>query len=58
MATRQQDLLLAFPEQAGLKSDQHPYVSAKDPQSAYTPIVQKLKADGSNFTWSGRDPRR
>jgi ABC-type branched-subunit amino acid transport system substrate-binding protein len=52
VATRQQDLLLAFPEQAGLKSDQHPYVSAKDPQSAYTPIVQKLKADDSNFAFS------
>ena len=53
VATRQQDLLLAFPEHAGMKSDQHPYVSSKDPQSAYTPMVQKLKADNSNFAWSG-----
>jgi ABC-type branched-subunit amino acid transport system substrate-binding protein len=52
VATRQQDLLLAFPEHAGLKSDQHPYVSGTAPQSAYTPIVQKLKADGSNFAYS------
>jgi ABC-type branched-subunit amino acid transport system substrate-binding protein len=52
VATRQQDLLLAFPEHAGLKSDQHPYVSGSAPQSAYTPIVQQLKADDSNFAYS------
>ena len=27
-------------------------MSAKDPQSAYTPIVQRLKADNSNFAMS------
>lgn len=52
VATRQQDLLLAFPEHAGMKSDQHPYISSTAPQSAYTPLVQKLKADKSNFAIS------
>ena len=52
MATRQQDLLIAFPEHAGMKSDQHPYISATAPQSGYTPLVQKLKADKSNFAYS------
>ena len=52
VATRQQDLLLAFPEHAGMKSDQHPYISSTAPHSAYTPLVQKLKADKSNFAIS------
>jgi ABC-type branched-subunit amino acid transport system substrate-binding protein len=52
VATRQQDLLMAFPEHAGMKSDQHPYISSTSPQSAYTPLVQKLKADNSNFAYS------
>jgi ABC-type branched-subunit amino acid transport system substrate-binding protein len=52
VATRQQDLLMAFPEHAGMKSDQHAYISATSPQSAYTPLVQKLKADNSNFAYS------
>ena len=25
-------------------------VSGRDPQSAYTPIVQKMKADNANFS--------
>ncbi len=52
VATRAQDLLLAFPQHEGLVADQHPYVSGSAPQSAYTPIVQKLKADNSNFAIS------
>ena len=52
VATRQQDLLMAFPEHAGMKSDQHPYISSTSPQSAYTPLVQKLKTDNSNFAYS------
>lgn len=46
---RAQDLLLAFAAAGGLKSDQHPYVSASAPQSAYTPIVLKMKSDDSNL---------
>ena len=44
VATRQQDLLIAFPEHAGLKSDQHPYISSTAPQSAYTP--HRAEAEG------------
>jgi len=49
VAQRAQDLLFAFAQAAGLKPDQHPYVSASAPQSAYTPIVLKMKDDNSNL---------
>jgi ABC-type branched-subunit amino acid transport system substrate-binding protein len=49
---RAQDLLYEFPQDLGMKSDQHAYVSSTAPQSAYTPIVQKMKADGSNFAYA------
>ena len=52
VAQRAQDLLLEFPQKLGMKSDQHAYVSSTAPQSAYTPIVQKMKADGSNFAYA------
>jgi Periplasmic binding protein len=39
--------------QNGLKADQSPTASGRDPQSVYTPIVQKMKNDSSNWGWSG-----
>ena len=39
--------------QNGIKADQSPTASGRDPQSVYTPIVQKMKADSSNYGWSG-----
>jgi Periplasmic binding protein len=39
--------------QNGLKADQSPTKSGRDPQSAYTPIVQQMKTDNSNWGWSG-----
>jgi ABC-type branched-subunit amino acid transport system substrate-binding protein len=52
VAQRAQDLLFAFPKSIGMKEDQHPYVSSTAPQSAYTPIVQKMKSDKSNFVYA------
>jgi len=49
VATRAQDLLLAFAKAGGLKEDQHPLVSASSPQSAYTPLVLKMRDDNSNL---------
>ncbi len=43
----------AIAVQNGLKADQSPTKSGKDPQSAYTPIVQQMKTDSSNWGWSG-----
>ena len=40
-------------QQAGIKADQGDpvvSVSGRDPQSVFTPIVQKMKADGSNWS--------
>ena len=40
-------------QQAGIKTDQGDpvvAVSGRDPQSVFTPIVQKMKADGSNWS--------
>ena len=36
-------------QQAGIKSDHDWHVTGFDPQSAYTPIVQAMKTDGSNY---------
>jgi ABC-type branched-subunit amino acid transport system substrate-binding protein len=52
VAQRAQDLLFEFPKRIGMKEDQHPYVSSTAPQSAYAPIVQKIKADHSNFVYA------
>jgi ABC-type branched-subunit amino acid transport system substrate-binding protein len=37
--------------QAGIEKDQEVTRSGRDPQSAYTPIVTQMKADGSNFAF-------
>ena len=34
---------------AGVKADQTKLMSGRDPQSAYTPIISQMKADGSNY---------
>jgi len=36
--------------QAGIKSDQKTEISGRAPQSAYTPIVNEMKNDNSNFS--------
>ncbi len=39
--------------QNGIKADQSPTASGRDPQSVYTPVVQKMKNDSSNWGWNG-----
>jgi ABC-type branched-subunit amino acid transport system substrate-binding protein len=39
--------------QNGVKADQSPTASGRDPQSVYTPIIQKMKTDGSNWAFNG-----
>ena len=36
--------------QAGIKADQQITLSGRDPQSAYTPVVNQMKNDDSNFS--------
>jgi Periplasmic binding protein len=36
----------------GVKADQEKLMSGRDPQSAYTPIISQMKADGSNYAQS------
>jgi ABC-type branched-subunit amino acid transport system substrate-binding protein len=38
-------------KQAGIEADVELALSSRDPQSAYTPVVQQMKADGSNFAY-------
>ncbi len=40
-------------QQAGITKDQEVTKSGRDPASAYTPIVQQLKADDSNYVFDG-----
>jgi hypothetical protein len=35
---------------AGIKADQKPILSGQAPQSAYTPVVNQMKADSSNYS--------
>ena len=35
---------------AGIKADQNVSKSGRDPQSAYTPVINQMKADGSNYS--------
>jgi hypothetical protein len=50
-ANRGGTVLVDTAEQAGIKSDQSVTVGGRDPQSAYTPIVSKMKSDGSNYSY-------
>ena len=40
-------------QKAGIKADggTTTALSGRDPQSAYTPVVQQMKTDGSNYAW-------
>jgi len=48
-ATRGGKVVVLTSQQAGIKSDQDVSVFGRDPQSAYTPIVQRMKNDSSNY---------
>jgi hypothetical protein len=37
---------------AGIKADQNVSKSGRDPQSAYTPVINQMKADGSNYSFT------
>jgi len=52
-AQRGGQVLIATEVQAGIKADQTLGISGRSPQSAYTPIVNKMKTDGSNYAYSG-----
>ncbi len=43
----------AIAQQNGVKVDQSVTASGRDPQSVYTPVIQKMKQDSSNYGWSG-----
>jgi Periplasmic binding protein len=52
-AARGGTILALASQQAGIKADQGDpvvAVSGRDPQSVFTPIVQKMKSDGSNYS--------
>jgi ABC-type branched-subunit amino acid transport system substrate-binding protein len=38
-------------KKAGVKPDEEVSLSSRDPQSAFTPVVQEMKANGSNFAY-------
>jgi ABC-type branched-subunit amino acid transport system substrate-binding protein len=40
-------------QQVGIKADEQVDISARAPQSEYTPVVQSMKDDGSNYAQSG-----
>jgi ABC-type branched-subunit amino acid transport system substrate-binding protein len=42
---------MALVKKAGVKPDVEVSLSSRDPQSAFTPVVQKMKADNSNFSY-------
>jgi len=46
---RTSNILFQAAQEAGIKSDHDWRVTGFDPQSAYTPIVQAMKTDGSNY---------
>jgi ABC-type branched-subunit amino acid transport system substrate-binding protein len=52
-ANRGDSVQEAIAVQNGIKADNSPTASGRDPQSVYTPVVQKMKQDSSNWGWSG-----
>jgi hypothetical protein len=52
-ANRGDSVQEAIAVQNGIKADQSPTASGRDPQSVYTPVIQKMKSDSSNWGWSG-----
>ncbi len=51
-AARGGQVLIDTEIKAGIKSDQTLGISGRDPQSAYTPIVNQMKNDGSNYAYN------
>ena len=51
-AQRGGQVLIGVETQAGIKADQTLGVSGRSPQSAYTPIVNQMKADSSNYSYN------
>lgn len=47
---RTSSLLGIIANDAGIKSDQNAVVGGRDPQSVYTPIIQQMKNDNSNYS--------
>jgi ABC-type branched-subunit amino acid transport system substrate-binding protein len=47
------EVLEAIAVQAGIKADQSPNTTGSSPQSAYTPIIQQMKSDNSNWGFNG-----
>jgi ABC-type branched-subunit amino acid transport system substrate-binding protein len=45
-------VLIEGPPHAGVKVDQKTALSARATQSEYTPVIQQMKADGSNFAYT------
>jgi ABC-type branched-subunit amino acid transport system substrate-binding protein len=43
----------AIAAQNGIKIDESTTASGRDPQSVYTPVIQKMKQGSSNWGWSG-----
>jgi hypothetical protein len=54
-ANRGGTILAMVSQQAGIKADQGTTVvlGGRDPQSAYTPVVQRMKEDNSNYALNG-----
>ncbi len=51
-AARGGQVLINTEIKAGITSDQTLGLSGRDPQSAYTPVVNKMKIDGSNYAYN------
>ncbi|HEY3669875.1 MAG TPA: ABC transporter substrate-binding protein [Acidimicrobiia bacterium] len=50
-AQRGGEVLINTEIKAGIKATQTLGISGRDPQSAYTPVVNKMKTDGSNYAY-------
>jgi hypothetical protein len=51
-AARGGQVLIETAINAGIKSDQTVGISGRDPQSAYTPIINTMKTNGSNYSYN------
>ena len=52
-AARSTDVSIKGAEHAGIDVTTTPSLSNRDPQSAYTPIINQMKQDGSNYSNNG-----
>ena len=50
-ARRSGEANMLLVKKAGVKPDAEVSLSSRDPQSAFTPVVQEMKAKGSNFSY-------